>query len=95
MGPANTSFQTESGELISRLPGEGALTDLGQLRGGGEFLAPADAGLAHSRELGQGPLLQGTVGGGGRVAGDEALEIKHLAPIYRPFAFQHCFTDVV
>lgn len=74
---------------------QSALTDLGQLRGSGEVLAAADARLAHHGELGQAPLLQGAVGSGGRVAGDEALEIKHLAPIYRPFAFQHCFTDVV
>ena len=68
---------------------------LGQLRRRGDVLARTDAGLADHRELGKAPLLQGTVHGGGWVPRDKALEIKHLAPIYWPFAFQHSFTDVV
>lgn len=68
---------------------------LGQLRRSGNVLTPADAGLADHGELGKTPLLQGTVHGGGRVTRDEALEIKHLAPVYWPFAFQYSFADVV
>lgn len=68
---------------------------LGQLRRCGDVLTCADTGLADHGELGKAPLLQGTVHGGGWVTRDEALEIKHLAPVYWPFAFQYSFTDVV
>lgn len=68
---------------------------LGQLRRCGDVLTPTDAGLADHGELGQTPLLQGTVHGGGCVTRDEALEVKHLAPIDWPFAFEYGFTDVV
>lgn len=71
------------------------MAHLGQLRRRDDVLAPADAGLADHGEVCKAPLLQGTVHRGGRVARDEALEIKHLAPIYWPFAFQYSFTDVV
>lgn len=68
---------------------------LRQLRRRGDVLARTDAGLADHGELSKAPLLQGTVHGGRWVTRDEALEIKHLAPIYWPFAFQYSFTDVV
>lgn len=68
---------------------------LRQLRGAREVLARTDASLADHGQLSEAPLLQGTVRGRRRVPRDEALEIKHLAPVYWPFAFQHCFTDVV